>query len=60
MIREVVGFAGGIRFNAAMPDGTMEKCLDVSRLTSLGWQAKIELGEGLQQAYRWFVAKKAG
>ena len=54
MIKEIVGFGGAIKFNAAMPDGTMEKRLDVSRLTSLGWHAAIDLRDGLQQTYDWY------
>lgn len=54
MIKEIVGFTGAIKFNAEMPDGTMEKRLDVSLLTSLGWQAGIELRDGLRQAYEWY------
>jgi len=54
-IREVVGFTGSLRFNAAYPDGTPRKLLDVSRLNGLGWQPKIGLHEGLASAYAWFV-----
>ncbi|MCB1614142.1 MAG: GDP-L-fucose synthase, partial [Xanthomonadales bacterium] len=37
------------------PDGTPRKLLDVSRLTNLGWQARIGLDEGLASTYQWFV-----
>ncbi len=59
LVREVVGFKGKIRFNTDMPDGTMEKRLDVSLLSGLGWQAKIDLRNGLQQAYDWFVSSQS-
>jgi GDP-L-fucose synthase len=58
-IAATVGYEGGFRFAADKPDGAPQKLLDVSRLTSLGWHARIELDEGLADAYRWFAANIA-
>ena len=52
MIREIVGFEGELRFNPAKPDGTKRKLMDVSKLTALGWKAKIGLREGIEGVYR--------
>jgi len=41
------------------PDGTPQKLLDVSRLAALGWRARTDLREGLQQAYRDFAGQGA-
>ena len=41
------GFSGEIVWDPSKPDGTPKKQLDVSRLTSLGWTARISLSEGL-------------
>ncbi len=49
MVADAVGFEGSIEWDASKPDGTPRKLLDVSRLTSLGWQAKISLTEGLRR-----------
>ena len=54
MIAEVVGFEGELRFDPSKPDGTPVKRLDVSRLSALGWQARIPLREGIAQTYRWY------
>jgi GDP-L-fucose synthase len=54
LIREIVGFTGQIHFDAAKPDGTPRKLLDVSRLRSLGWRARISLREGIAATYRWY------
>ena len=54
LVREVVGYTGAIRFNPDYPDGTPRKLLDVSRLRSLGWQARIPLREGVAGTYEWF------
>lgn len=50
-VMEVVGFEGRIVFDANKPDGTPRKLLDVSRLKSLGWQAKTRLFDGIRMAY---------
>jgi GDP-L-fucose synthase len=51
----VTGYQGRVVWNTQMPDGTPRKLMDVSRLESLGWKYGIELPEGLQLAYRWFL-----
>ncbi len=53
LIREVVGFGGDLRFDTTKPDGTPRKLLDVSRLTALGWNAEIDLREGIDRTYHW-------
>ncbi len=49
MMARVTGFQGRVSFDPGQPDGTPRKLLDVSRLTALGWQARIPLEEGLRQ-----------
>lgn len=53
-IANIIGFGGRLVFDSTKPDGTPRKLLDVSRLTALGWQASIELEQGLQDTYNWF------
>ena len=55
-VANVVGFTGTLEFDASKPDGTPRKLMDVSRLTGLGWQATTPLREGIQQAYKDFLA----
>ena len=55
MIKEVVGFEGELRFNSEKPDGTPRKLLDVSKLEGLGWKYKMELRQGIEESYRWFI-----
>jgi GDP-L-fucose synthase len=59
LVAEVAGFKGRIAWDASKPDGTPRKLLDVSRLTALGWQARIGLREGVQRTYASFLAEKA-
>ena len=59
MMKAVVGFEGEIRQDTTKPDGTPRKLLDVSRLTSLGWTAKMPLAAGLAETYGWFCEHAA-
>ena len=52
MVAEVVDYRGRIVFDPGKPDGTPRKLLDSSRLTGMGWRARISLREGLQRAYQ--------
>jgi GDP-L-fucose synthase len=54
LIARVVGFEGELAFDPSLPDGTPRKLLDVSRLTALGWHARIALEEGIRQTYAWY------
>ncbi|MDB5906143.1 MAG: GDP-fucose synthetase [Massilia sp.] len=56
LIGQTVGYSGGIVFDTSKPDGTPRKLLDVSKLTALGWSARMPLDIGLQHAYRAFLA----
>ena len=55
LVAEVVGFTGGIEFDASKPDGTPRKLLDCSKLSDLGWQPSIGLRDGIAAAYADFL-----
>ena len=55
MIREVTDYQGEVQFDSSKPDGTPRKVLDISRLSNLGWEAKIGLREGVEQTYEWYL-----
>jgi len=54
-VKAVVGFEGELVFDTKKPDGTMRKLLDVSRMKSLGWEAKVALRDGIEKTYEWFL-----
>jgi GDP-L-fucose synthase len=54
-VSEVVGFSGEIVFDVSKPDGTPRKLLDVSKLSDFGWEARVELREGIHRTYDWFL-----
>ena len=47
LIAEIVGFKGGLSYDASKPDGMPRKILDVSRLNAMGWQPRVPLRQGL-------------
>lgn len=55
MVAHITGFQGRIATDPTKPDGTLRKLMDVSRLTEMGWRAKIELDHGLRTTYEWFL-----
>ncbi|VAW62698.1 GDP-L-fucose synthetase [hydrothermal vent metagenome] len=55
-VKETTGFAGKLTFDASKPDGTPRKLLDVSKIHSLGWKAKVSLKQGVIDTYQWFIA----
>lgn len=54
-IAKITGFTGKLTFDSTKPDGTLRKLMDVSRLSSLGWNAAIDLETGLRETYQWFL-----
>jgi GDP-L-fucose synthase len=51
---QAVGYEGSIGFDTTKPDGTLRKWMDSGRLNKLGWQAKVDLKDGLRLAYAAF------
>ena len=51
LVAETVGYKGEIVWDLTKPDGSPRKKLDVSLLSSLGWECKVNLTEGLKRAF---------
>lgn len=51
LVKKIVGFEGQILMDTTKPDGTPRKLMDVSKLSGLGWKAKITLEEGIKKVY---------
>ena len=54
-IARAVGYRGDILWDTSKPDGTPRKLLDVGLLKRLGWQYSVELDEGIERTYQWFL-----
>lgn len=55
LIKSVTGFEGEIIWDSSKPDGTPRKLMDSSKYNALGWNAKIDLEEGMIKTYNWFL-----
>lgn len=54
IVKETVGFKGDIVYDASKPNGTPRKMMDATKIKSLGWEAKISLGQGIKDFYQWY------
>jgi GDP-L-fucose synthase len=59
LIVDTLGYRGQLVFDSTKPDGTPRKLLDVSRIHSLGWRARIPLPDGIRQTYDWYLNHRA-
>ena len=55
-IKEVTGFKGKLSFDASKLDGPSRKLIDVTRLSKMGWDYSIDLKEGLEMTYSWYLS----
>jgi GDP-L-fucose synthase len=51
LVAKIVDYQGRLTFDTSKPDGTPRKLMDVSKLTQLGWQAEIDLEQGIKMTY---------
>jgi GDP-L-fucose synthase len=49
MIAEMTSFRGNIQWDTSKPNGMMKKCMDVSRMETLGFKPEISLEQGIKQ-----------
>jgi GDP-L-fucose synthase len=54
-IQSVVGHSGELIWDSSKPDGTPKKLMDVSKMHALGWKHRVNLKEGIQKTYIWFL-----
>ena len=55
LARSVAHPSAELAFDASKPDGAPRKLLDVSKIHSLGWKHTIQLRDGIESTYRWFL-----
>ena len=55
LIMKTVGYTGKLTFDSSKPDGTMRKLTDPSKLHALGWHHRVEIEEGVQRMYEWYL-----
>ena len=62
MIASSAGFTGELVWDSSKPDGMLRKCMDNSKINSLGFTPQITLEEGVARTiaeYKQLKAKKA-
>ena len=59
IVAEVVGYTGHVRWDQDKPNGTLQKLLDISKITKLGWKPNIALKDGIRNVYKWYLTNKA-
>ena len=57
-IASSVGFEGFIEWDISKVDGTLQKVLDVQRISNLGWKPSISLDEGIRTTVEWYIENK--
>ena len=57
LIKQIIGYAGEIKFDTTKPDGTPRKLMDVTKLTNAGWKYHTTLEQGIALAYHDFLSK---
>ena len=60
LVCAVVGYEGKIVHDLSKPDGTPRKLMSADKIRGLGWSPRIALREGIEDAYRWFLAHQEG
>jgi len=58
LVAQATGFVGKIVWDSSKPDGTPRKLMDVSRMTHLGWQAKVGIAEGITRTYQSYLQEQ--
>ena len=57
-IKKIVEFKGELVFDDTKPGGNPRKLLDSTLIKSHGWMPTIELGEGLNSTYQWYLENR--
>ncbi|MBC7381846.1 MAG: GDP-L-fucose synthase [Bacteroidia bacterium] len=55
IMQKVTGHKGSITWDATKPDGTPRKLMDNSAMKNLGWEHEVNLQQGIEQTYQWFL-----
>jgi GDP-L-fucose synthase len=56
-IKQKVGFKGELFYNTDKPDGTLRKLTDPSKIHDLGWHHQIDIEEGIEKMYGWYIGQ---
>jgi GDP-L-fucose synthase len=57
-IQKIVWFEWNVVWDSSKPNGTPRKLQDVNKLEKLWYKYKIELEDGVERSYEWFLENK--
>jgi GDP-L-fucose synthase len=57
IIKYIIQYDGKLEFDKSKPNGMLRKCMDSSKMFSLGYAPKVSLVEGLKNTYNWWIKK---
>ena len=58
-IKKILDFKGKIKYDKNKPNGTLRKLTNIKRLNKIGFKYKIDLEQGLKQAYMDFIKRSS-
>ena len=56
-MKQVVGYKGKVKFDVTKLDGSPRKLIDITRLKRMGWEYSVDLKEGLDETYEWYMSQ---
>jgi len=56
-MKQIVGYKGKVKFDATKLDGSPRKLIDITRLKRMGWEYRVNLKEGLDETYEWYLSQ---
>jgi GDP-L-fucose synthase len=59
LIGRLTGYTGNVWFDGTKPDGQPRRRLDVTMAQTLGFEAEIELEDGMKETIRWYKDAQA-
>jgi GDP-L-fucose synthase len=60
LVAQIVGFNGKLDFDTDKLNGTPRKILNSDLIFEMGWSPKVDLKEGLESTYDWFIQNTKG
>jgi len=57
-MKKIIGYKGKLVYDHSKPDGPPRKLIDTTRLNNMGWRYNIDLEEGLEKTYNWYLSQR--
>ena len=54
LVKNLTSYQGEIRWDSNKPDGTPRKCLNIEKLSRLGYTPRIDIRDGIKQTIQWY------